>query len=340
MKKNRIFTTLLILLILSMSVVVFATGKDTTDLDRATMVANNATGEITNVKISLNGVQLNIPSEYGYPFIDNQSRTIIPLRIISERLGHQVEWDNSTQTATIDGEISITIGEKIVRTPNGDIKMDTFAILKGDRTYVPLRFVVEALGYEVSYNGPNRANNYQHMVDISGQPKTPTQPIGKEPIKNGNVYTIFGEYGSVELDIENDRRVQGNKKFGIANEKAYELSELIHKSIKMTETANNVKFEFIKPELPEGLRYGANIVLETYSGSFITVYSSGNEETRFSTVRSDGYREVNYNETPISEIKNITFTSEVYYGNDGSQYYKADLRTGKVARGMYEFLYD
>ena len=176
MKKNRIFTTLLILLILSMSVVVFATGKDTTDLDRATMVANNATGEITNVKISLNGVQLNIPSEYGYPFIDNQSRTIIPLRIISERLGHQVEWDNATQTATIDGEISITIGEKVVKTPNGDIKMDTFAILKGDRTYVPLRFVVEALGYEVSYNGPNRANNYQHMVDISGQPKTPVEP--------------------------------------------------------------------------------------------------------------------------------------------------------------------
>ena len=176
MKKNRIFTTLLILLILSMSVVVFATGKDTTDLDRATMVANNATGEITNVKISLNGVQLNIPSEYGYPFIDNQSRTIIPLRIISERLGHQVEWDNATQTAIIDGEISITIGEKVVKTPNGDIKMDTFAILKGDRTYVPLRFVVEALGYEVSYNGPNYSNGFQHMVDIAGTPKTPTQP--------------------------------------------------------------------------------------------------------------------------------------------------------------------
>ena len=44
--------------------------------------------EVTNVKISLAGNPLVIPSNFGYAFIDNQSRTMIPLRVISERLGH------------------------------------------------------------------------------------------------------------------------------------------------------------------------------------------------------------------------------------------------------------
>ena len=129
--------------------------------------------EITNVRIFLNSTPLNIPEEYGQPFIDVNSRTMIPLRIVAERLGHDVKWDNATRTAIIDDAVFVTIGEKTIKTPDGTVEMDTYAILKptgtatgGSRTYVPLRFVVEALGYEVEYEGPKASNDYHHVVNI------------------------------------------------------------------------------------------------------------------------------------------------------------------------------
>lgn len=129
--------------------------------------------ETTNVQISINGEALDIPQEYGYPFIDRQARTIVPIRIISETLGHNVEWEGSTRTAIID-DIRIKIGDNKIQTPDGIIKMDTVAIIKDNRTHVPVRFVAEALGYEISYDGPKYSNGYKHMVDIKGEIKTPT----------------------------------------------------------------------------------------------------------------------------------------------------------------------
>lgn len=340
MKKIRTVGMLLIALILSISVVVFASGKDTTELDRSDMVATNAEKrEITNVKISLNGTPLDIPTSYGYPFIDNQSRTIIPLRIISERLGHKVEWDNTTQTAIIDGEISIKIGEKAVKTPNGDVKMDTVAILKDSRTYVPLRFVVEALGYEVSYNGPNRANNYQHMVDISGEVKGPVDPIDGEPVKEGNVYKIKTENGVVEVDLDEDINMYGR----LADEQAKDLLEGFQKSMILSETANSVKVKFYLPEMPKeaGLQYNATIDLIMKEGNgyggIMNIYGT-NGPNPFTTDLGNGYYEVNFN-IDMSLVENIEFYGKVSYKGTVSNEFKANLRTGKTAFGPNEYLY-
>lgn len=346
MKDKKVLGVILILLILSISVTGFSMGKDITDIDRVAIVANSNTNkrEVTNVKISLNGNPLNIPTEYGAPFIDNQSRTMIPLRIIGERLGHEVGWDNATRTASIDDEVFITIGQKVVKTKNGDIQMDTVAILKNDgRTYVPLRFVVEALGYEVTYDGPKHSNNYNHMVDIYKEGMTlPTEPT--QPVKDGNVYTIKGESGTVSINLDTDRKEVFGQKMGITNEKAYELLELFHKSIKVTETKNSVKVVFYQPEMPTsaGLKYNASIALgmkeDSGYGAYLTIYGTEGPNP-FTTIRDDGYREVVF-EIDMSKVENITFSGQVSYNGSGSEPYKADLRTGKVARGIHEYLYD
>ena len=339
MKKARVLGILLILIILSISVVVFATGKDTTELDRSVMVANNA-----GLKISLNKVPLNIPSEYGKPFIDNQSRTMIPLRIVSERLGHKVEWEHSTQTATIDGQISIKIGERVVKTPNGDISMDTFAILKDGRTYVPLRFVAEALDYEVSYDGPNYSNNYQHMVDISGE--TPTQePIGEIEDsafeKNGNVYTIKTEMGDIELDLDTDV----NKYREVEDEKAYELMRPIHRSVKLEEGERYVKINFHLPEMPkeDGISYGASIDLVTKDGRYLGIWDTSGPGT-WGTDLGNGYHQVELDtsilDITMSDVEYITLGSQVMNGNTASNTYRSELRTGAEAFGQNEFLFE
>ncbi|MEW6623753.1 MAG: Gmad2 immunoglobulin-like domain-containing protein [Bacillota bacterium] len=108
-----------------------------------------------DIRIFINDTQLAIASGLGKPFIDSQSRTQIPLRAISEGLGHWVDWDGATKTVTISKseseKIQVVIGDDKVITPKGPILMDTKAVIIGARTYVPLRFVSQALGYNVDY---------------------------------------------------------------------------------------------------------------------------------------------------------------------------------------------
>ncbi|KUO51135.1 MAG: hypothetical protein APF76_16720 [Desulfitibacter sp. BRH_c19] len=106
-------------------------------------------------RIFINDEQLSITSDMGRPFIDDQSRTQIPLRAVSEGLGKEVRWDGINKKVTIvnsnNQEILLAIGSNKVITPNDTITMDTEAVIVGSRTYVPLRFVSEALGYVVDY---------------------------------------------------------------------------------------------------------------------------------------------------------------------------------------------
>lgn len=107
--------------------------------------------------VRVNGQTVRFPD--GQPFIDENSRTMIPVRFVTEQLGATVTWDGKTQTANIskDGTmVAITISKTDLKvTKNGKtetVKMDTAAILKDGRTYVPIRFVAEALDAVVDYS--------------------------------------------------------------------------------------------------------------------------------------------------------------------------------------------
>ncbi len=90
------------------------------------------------------------------PYIDENGRTQIPVRAVAEALGCKVDWDEATETATItrgDRTVYITIGKDILQVNNEMIIMDTTAEIQNDRTYIPLRFVGEALGMTVNWKG-------------------------------------------------------------------------------------------------------------------------------------------------------------------------------------------
>lgn len=107
--------------------------------------------------VRVNGQVVSFPD--GQPFIDNNGRTMIPVRFVTEQLGATVTWDGKTQTANITKngiKVAITIGNadmKVTKNSKTDtVKMDTAAVLKDGRTYVPIRFVAEALGAVVDYS--------------------------------------------------------------------------------------------------------------------------------------------------------------------------------------------
>lgn len=82
-----------------------------------------------------------------------KDRTFVPFRALGEAIGAEVVWDNDARTVTYTlgkTEIVMTIGETSY-TVNGEEKtMDVAPEITGDRTYVPVRFVGEALGFKVT----------------------------------------------------------------------------------------------------------------------------------------------------------------------------------------------
>ena len=104
------------------------------------------------VKVILNGEKLNFPDDQK-PVIVN-GRTLVAFRTIFEALGLSVRWDDITSTAIGEKEgmkIELPIGSTTVAV-NGEEKMiDVPAQLINERTFVPLRFLSETVGFDVSW---------------------------------------------------------------------------------------------------------------------------------------------------------------------------------------------
>ena len=87
------------------------------------------------------------------PYVDSNWRTMVPFRVLGETFGATVNWDEDAQTVTYtlgDTEIVMTIGEDTYTVNGEEQTMDTAPVIQNSRTMVPVRFVAEALGYEVT----------------------------------------------------------------------------------------------------------------------------------------------------------------------------------------------
>ena len=121
-----------------------------------------ANSEVINIYVD--GERLQFSEGMGNPFISAESRTMIPLRAVSEGLGYEVAWDQENFSAIVRGndvEIVLPINKNFGYV-NGERKtFDTYTIIADGRTYVPLRFVSENLSKSVTwkYGRDERANN-------------------------------------------------------------------------------------------------------------------------------------------------------------------------------------
>lgn len=92
------------------------------------------------------------------PIIVNE-RTMLPIRFIAEELGATVDWNPETKTVTItldEINIVIVIDEAVAMVNDEEITLDSPAFIENDRTYLPLRFVMEELGADVQWDGEAR----------------------------------------------------------------------------------------------------------------------------------------------------------------------------------------
>jgi beta-lactamase superfamily II metal-dependent hydrolase len=102
-------------------------------------------------KVILDGQQLSFDVP---PAIENGC-TLVPLRVIFEALGADVQWNGSTQTVTASKsgtKIILIIGGSAYKNSQ-EVKLSVPAKIIEGRTMVPLRFISEALGCQVAWDG-------------------------------------------------------------------------------------------------------------------------------------------------------------------------------------------
>jgi len=130
---------------------------------KAIRLKNTVILQISNGVAAKDGILTRVDneSELVVPYIDENNRTMVPVRFIAESLGAVVGWDpvNRQVTITLNGKIiKMMIGSKEYSINNVSGTMDTSPVInKGwNRTMVPGRFVAEALGMDVMWDPINQ----------------------------------------------------------------------------------------------------------------------------------------------------------------------------------------
>lgn len=115
------------------------------------------------------------------PFINKDSRTLVPLRPIANALGLTVEWDAKDGQAIFTDDttaVVFTIDSKVYGVGVGDeavaAEMDTAAVIVNGRTYAPARYLAEAFGYVVGWDGATNS------VTISSAVQGDDVPVEEE----------------------------------------------------------------------------------------------------------------------------------------------------------------
>ncbi len=207
------------------------------------------------------------------PYLEEETqRTMLPLRCFATLFDFQVGWNEQTEEILLTKEpyqITMKLGSKLVKSElqndseilwTKEFEMETPAVTRFDRTFVPVRFLGELFGHNVDYGatGPNSGI----AIGIS-RPRPTEQFLDIFPyIETEQEERTFG------LDIMNSHKLPFlfpfSEEFQM-NIRIYDLSgNLISETKKpVTETHN---YLLLPPE--QSIRTGCSVQTELEAGSY------------------------------------------------------------------------
>lgn len=143
--------------------------------------------------ITINNKQVQLNDYLGMPYITKGDRTMVPLRVVSENMGFKVDWEEKGQIIYVENKalgrkLIFIIGENVATLNDKpkfiDENKSVTPVLSNNRTYIPLRFVAENMGYNVDYK---QAKGH-HYIDITlGNDK----PVAGKDLNQDELLNLF-----------------------------------------------------------------------------------------------------------------------------------------------------
>ena len=127
-----------------------------------------AAGATQSVGVIIDDQPVAFDDTYGYPFVDEAGRTQVPFRVTLESFGCTVSWDNDTRTAIAEKDgvvVAVPIGQDYILENGRQVPIDTTSRIRENRTYLPIRAVLEAFGAYVTWDQEN-----QQVIATTGLP--------------------------------------------------------------------------------------------------------------------------------------------------------------------------
>jgi hypothetical protein len=127
------------------------------------------------INVVLNGQSL----QFDQPPVERLGRVFVPLRGVFEKLGASVVYSDGTINATGDGRtIRLQIGSTNALVNGNAQQLDVAPFVIGARTYVPLRFISQALGASVDYDASSQTVN---IASAGAAPVAAVQLLNQRP---------------------------------------------------------------------------------------------------------------------------------------------------------------
>jgi len=109
-------------------------------------------------QVQIHAQLVNFPD--AQPFVDDNHRMMVPVRFVTERLGYEVAWEpcQNEHAVTLSGReqtIRLVTGSQVAQVNGIETTLDTQAVFRDGRVYVPLRFLAEMAGMEVKWDDSN-----------------------------------------------------------------------------------------------------------------------------------------------------------------------------------------
>ena len=131
------------------------------------------------IRVTIDGTQVNFIDQAPV-IVDN--RTLVPVRGVFEQLGFVATWEPTARTATLtrsDYTIVITIGSDVFTTNGTRHTLDVPAQIINGSTMLPLRAVLESIGYRLDWAAATR-----------------TVLIMTQDTLVGSTFAVEGDYGT------------------------------------------------------------------------------------------------------------------------------------------------
>lgn len=184
--------------------------------------------QAANITITINGQNVVFEQK---PVIKDDT-TLVPMRAFFEALGAKVNWEEKTKTVTaFRGEttVQLIIGHKIAKVNGKSYKLVVAPQIINGYTYVPLRFVGEALGDEVIYdNGHIIINSSNQRTTVNSITATKNM-VGTSTLSTPNVTSGKDLYLLIKNALENNE-----------DEIIFTLSNSFYNSVRSSGTVNDI----------------------------------------------------------------------------------------------------
>lgn len=159
-----------------------------------------ALAQDNTIFIVINGIAVPFTENSGYPYIDENGRTMVPLGVTMEAAGASVGWDQAKQTVIIITEharIEVPIGTDYLYIDNIKKQNDTVSVLREGRAYLPIKAVLESADFTVEWDSNTGVvNAYSFIFDENEFVPYSTSSARTllDELLKGHVVFIDGQY--------------------------------------------------------------------------------------------------------------------------------------------------